>query len=102
MPSFQAILTTAALLSLAQAETIRVTARDDSFDPDTIEAEEGDIVEFRFDGGNHSVASGLYDFPCTPSNLGEGFFSGFVEADEGDVRQDDCRLPRHLSSSHEY
>lgn len=90
MVSIKSILTTAALASIARAETISVTAKDDSFDPDSIKAKEGDIVEFHFDGGNHSVASGLYDFACTPSNLGEGFFSGFVDADDDDVSCRPC------------
>lgn len=85
MPSIKSVLATAALAAIARAETIQVTASGESFDPDTIEAEEGDIIEFHFDGGNHSVASGLYDHACAPSNLGSGFFSGFVEADEGAV-----------------
>lgn len=87
MPSIKSLLAAAALASVARAETITVTASDKSFDPDTIEASKGDIIEFHFDGGNHSVASGLYDYACTPSNLGTGFFSGFVEADDGAVSQ---------------
>jgi len=83
MPSIKSMLSGAVLASVASAKTIKVTAGDNSFDPDTVEAAKGDIVEFHFDGGNHSVASGLYDFACTPSNLGSGFFSGFVEADDG-------------------
>jgi hypothetical protein len=85
MLSIKSLLTAAALAAVARAETIRVTASGESFDPDTVEAKKDDIIEFHFDGGNHSVASGLYDYPCTPSDGGTGFFSGFIEADDGNV-----------------
>lgn len=83
MPSVKNFFAAAALVSMAQAKTHRVTATSNSkFDPDTVEAVKGDIVEFHFEKGNHSVTSGLYDFPCAPVDLGQGFFSGFIDTED--------------------
>ncbi|KAM0449091.1 hypothetical protein ACHAPV_001816 [Trichoderma viride] len=78
MPSVKSLLSAAALACLASAETIKITATSsNTFDPSTITASHGDILEFHFEPKNHSVVSGLYAFPCTPMQLGTGFFSGF-------------------------
>jgi len=86
MPSFRALLTAAVLASLAQADTIKVTATsDNTFDPDTVKGGKGDIIEFHFDPHNHSVVAGDYQYPCSPLELGTGFFSGFVDSDSGEA-----------------
>ncbi|KFA62514.1 hypothetical protein S40285_05585 [Stachybotrys chlorohalonatus IBT 40285] len=86
MPSFKNIFTGAALALLANAETIRITATSDNrFDPETVTAEEGDTIEFHFEPRNHSVVSGDYRYPCTPLNIGTGFFSGFYSTDDGEA-----------------
>ncbi|EHK43428.1 uncharacterized protein TrAtP1_001318 [Trichoderma atroviride] len=78
MPSVKSLLSAAALACLASGETIKITATSsNTFDPSTITASHGDILEFHFEPKNHSVVSGLYAFPCTPMQLGTGFFSGF-------------------------
>lgn len=78
MPSVKSLLSAAALACLASAETIKITATSsNTFDPSSITASHGDILEFHFEPKNHSVVSGLYAFPCTPMQLGTGFFSGF-------------------------
>lgn len=83
MPSIKSLLSIAAVVSVTQAETHTVTAREDnSFDPDDIKAAEGDVVEFHFERGNHSVVAGNYDFPCSPLELGSSFFSGFIDTDD--------------------
>jgi uncharacterized membrane protein YgcG len=79
MPSIKSLLSAAALACLASGETIKITATSsNTFDPSTITASHGDILEFHFEPKNHSVVSGLYAFPCTPTQLGTGFFSGFT------------------------
>ncbi|RMJ12340.1 hypothetical protein CDV36_008000 [Fusarium kuroshium] len=84
MPSFKTIFTSAALACLASAETIKVTATSDNkFDPDEVKAEKGDIIEFHFEPKNHSVVAGDYRYPCSPLDVGTGFFSGFVPTDDG-------------------
>ena len=86
MPSLKSIITTAALATLATAKTVTVTAKsDNTFDPSTVEAESGDIVEFHFEPSNHSVVSGTYDYPCSPMQLGTGFFSGFIDTESGEA-----------------
>lgn len=78
MPSVKSLLSAAALACLASAETIKITATSsNTFDPSSVTASHGDILEFHFEPKNHSVVSGLYAFPCTPMQLGTGFFSGF-------------------------
>ncbi|SPO04394.1 uncharacterized protein DNG_07079 [Cephalotrichum gorgonifer] len=70
----------------ALADTIKITVSDDSFDPETATAEKGDILEFHFGAGNHSVAAGEFDSingPCVPSNEG-GFFSGYFDVNSGE------------------
>ncbi|KAL7919699.1 hypothetical protein ACQKWADRAFT_315432 [Trichoderma austrokoningii] len=79
MPFIKSLLSAAALACLASAETIKITATSsNTFDPSSITASHGDVLEFHFEPKNHSVVSGLYDFPCTPVQLGTGFFSGFT------------------------
>lgn len=79
MPSVKSLLSAAALACLASGETIKITATSsNTFDPSTITASHGDTLEFHFESKNHSVVSGLYAFPCTPVQLGTGFFSGFT------------------------
>ncbi|KAM0484425.1 hypothetical protein ACHAPX_001848 [Trichoderma viride] len=79
MPSIKSLLSAAAVACLASAETIKITATSsNTFDPSSVTASHGDILEFHFEPKNHSVVSGLYAFPCTPMQLGTGFFSGFT------------------------
>ncbi|KAL7893583.1 hypothetical protein HDV63DRAFT_408170 [Trichoderma sp. SZMC 28014] len=79
MPSIKSLLSAAAVACLASGETIKITATSsNTFDPSSVTASHGDILEFHFEPKNHSVVSGLYAFPCTPTQLGTGFFSGFT------------------------
>ncbi|KAM0248522.1 hypothetical protein ACHAQJ_009427, partial [Trichoderma viride] len=78
MPSLKSLISAIALACLASGETIKITATSsNTFDPSTVTAADGDILEFHFEPKNHSVVSGLYAFPCSPTELGTGFFSGF-------------------------
>lgn len=84
MPSLKTIFVSAALAYLASAKTIKITATSDNkFDPEEIEAEKGDVLEFHFEPKNHSVVAGDYRYPCSPLELGTGFFSGFLPTDSG-------------------
>ncbi|KAJ6444408.1 mitochondrial ATPase (Afg1) [Purpureocillium lavendulum] len=85
MPSLQYWLTAAALVCLSHADTIKITATSrTTFDPATVNAKQGDTIEFRFQSRNHSVVSGAYENPCSPLRLGTGFFSGFVPVESGE------------------
>lgn len=66
----------AVLAAGASAATHRVEVGQSGlrFTPDTIEANEGDIVEFHFNT-MHSVVAGDFNNPCTPV-AGGGFYSG--------------------------
>lgn len=86
MPSLKTYLVAAALACSAAANTIRVTATTiNTFNPDTIRAQPGDTIEFHFQGRNHSVVSGIYENPCSPLQLGNGFFPGFMPTPGGEA-----------------
>ncbi|KAM5348375.1 hypothetical protein ACJ41O_008199 [Fusarium nematophilum] len=88
MPSLKTVLASAALAYLASAKTIKITATSDNkFDPEEVEADEGDVLEFHFEPKNHSVVAGDYRYPCSPLDMGTGFFSGFVATDDGTADQ---------------
>lgn len=53
-----------------------------TFQPNTIQVGQGDILEFRFWARNHSVVQGTWSQACIPTNDG-GFFSGFFPTAEG-------------------
>ncbi|KAI0124867.1 Cupredoxin [Xylariales sp. AK1849] len=74
-----------ALLGLASAQTVHVVSVATSnnslvFTPDNIAVPAGDMVQFQFRAGNHSVVQSNFDNPCTPisahTNM-TGMFSGY-------------------------
>ncbi|OTB04185.1 hypothetical protein M426DRAFT_58999 [Hypoxylon sp. CI-4A] len=81
--------TTAALLTLlgsVSAQKVHVvsvgsTNGTKAFFPDNLKADVGDMIQFQFRGGNHSVAQSNFDNPCTPINEHvsnqTGIFSGY-------------------------
>jgi plastocyanin len=84
MFSLKTLFASAAMAYLATAKTIKITATsDDKFDPEEVEAEKGDVLEFHFEPKNHSVVAGDYRYPCSPLDLGSGFFPGFLPTDSG-------------------
>ena len=83
MHSFGSFLAVVALVAgVAQAKTIDVTVESDKFSPDSFTASKGDTVDFHFQGKNSSVVAGDYKYPCSPMELGTGFFSGFIPSDD--------------------
>lgn len=81
--------TTAALLTLVgavSAQKVHVVSVGSTngtlaFSPDSVKADVGDMLQFQFRGGNHSVAQSNFDNPCSPiadhvSNA-TGIFSGY-------------------------
>ncbi|KAH0496751.1 hypothetical protein TgHK011_004098 [Trichoderma gracile] len=61
MPSLKSFVSALALAYLANAKTIKITATsDNTFDPSTVKASDGDILEFVFEPKNHSVVAGDY------------------------------------------
>ncbi|KAK3389618.1 Cupredoxin [Podospora didyma] len=80
MLSLTKILVASALAMQASAATIKVAVGKVglTFDPSTIPAKVGDIVEFTFYARNHSVVGGDFARPCQPAATGPAaFFSGF-------------------------
>ncbi|KAH4354200.1 hypothetical protein HBH97_254560 [Parastagonospora nodorum] len=76
-----------------QTYTVQVGLADHKFQPDTVQAGIGDIVEFRFYPANHSVVRAKYGLPCVPYEMTgsqrTGFFSGFKPAPNYSIRIND-------------
>ncbi|RYP31628.1 hypothetical protein DL767_005635 [Monosporascus sp. MG133] len=75
-----------ALLGLASAQTLHVVSVSGEgdwalkFSPDNIKAAVGDMIQFQFRAGNHSVVQSNFDNPCEPIKMhtgAEGFYSGY-------------------------
>lgn len=78
----------AALVGLASAQKVHVVSvsssnKDLAFFPDNIKAAVGDMIQFQFLAGNHSVVQSNFDNPCTPiqehDTTQEGMFSGYMD-----------------------
>jgi len=63
--------------ALAAVHTIKVGDGGNVFDPDTLQAATGDVVEFVFSSGTHTVVQADFSKPCSPSS--GGFFSGSIK-----------------------
>ncbi|EDN91406.1 hypothetical protein SS1G_00809 [Sclerotinia sclerotiorum 1980 UF-70] len=69
--------------STPQTHVVRVGSTNNSikYFPDKISAQVGDIIQFQFAGGNHTVTQSTFDAPCVPisqSTNNTGVFSGFM------------------------
>ncbi|KAI9155756.1 putative GPI-anchored cupredoxin [Paramyrothecium foliicola] len=70
-------------LSAAFAQNIHVIKVGDgglNFNPAETRAAIGDVVEFQFVSGTHSVAKGIFANPCQPFNS-SSFFSGHINSE---------------------
>ncbi|KIW19132.1 hypothetical protein PV08_03424 [Exophiala spinifera] len=84
MHSTTAFVLSALASSVLAAETVHNVQVGPSltFTPDTVQAAEGDWVEFTF-GEGHSVAQSTFAAPCVPLSDGTSVYSGFPS--DGDV-----------------
>jgi plastocyanin len=79
-----ALFLVAVAVSQATAATIRVdVGRALTFNPKSITAAVGDVLEFHFLGGEHDVARGDFNKPCEPAASG-GFYSGVFRPTGGE------------------
>ncbi|KAI1748525.1 hypothetical protein F4782DRAFT_356479 [Xylaria castorea] len=76
-----------ALLGLASAQKVHVVSvssanKSLAFYPDSLKADVGDMIQFQFLAGNHSVVQSNFDNPCTPiqqhDTTQKGMFSGYM------------------------
>lgn len=69
------------LASQASAKTVRIEVGSSgaSFSPNSVTASVGDILEYHFAGGKHSVVRGDFSKGCSPTSNG-GFYSGFQKS----------------------
>ncbi|KAK6844557.1 Extracellular serine-rich protein [Apiospora arundinis] len=66
-----------ALMGLATAQKVHVVSVASAnnsliFMPDNLKAAKGDMVQFQFRGGNHSVVQSTFDAPCMPMSMAGG------------------------------
>lgn len=95
MAPLSSILLTAGLAMQASAATIQVTVGQNnqlSFSPNEVKAAMGDVVEFHFAGGNHSVVEGDFNNACQPAAT-NAFFSGYMNALSGPAVSHTFLLP---------
>jgi protein AFG1 len=85
MSPLTSILLAAGLAMQANAATVKITVGQGglNFSPNEVKAAVGDVLEFHYVGGNHSVVQGDFDNPCNPATTG-GFFSGYLPATNGE------------------
>ncbi|KAI8631000.1 Cupredoxin [Xylariaceae sp. FL1651] len=82
----------AALVGMSSAQMVHVVSVSTPnntliFSPNNLKANAGDMVQFQFLAGNHSVAQSNFDNPCTPiadhvANV-TGMFSGYMPVSAG-------------------
>lgn len=80
----------AAISALSEATVIDVDVGKHGlvFEPATVTASIGDIINFHFYPINHSVAQSSFDDPCQPLTGGTGqipIFSGFIPVKTGEA-----------------
>ncbi|KAK1476324.1 hypothetical protein CTAM01_15514 [Colletotrichum tamarilloi] len=71
--------------SIAGVHVVKVGDGGLTFEPNSITAAVGEVVEFHFYPRAHSVAQSAFDSPCQPLTNGSttGFFSGPVQVASG-------------------
>jgi len=76
------------MAGLASAQKVHVVSVSSSsgakiFTPDNLKAAAGDMVQFQFLAGNHSVVQSNFDNPCTPIQQhvanATGMYSGYMD-----------------------
>ncbi|KAI1330568.1 hypothetical protein F5Y16DRAFT_338240 [Xylariaceae sp. FL0255] len=82
----------AALMGMTCAQTVHVVSVSSpsgalAFSPNSITAAVGDMVQYQFQAGNHSVVQSNFDNPCEPIQFNNasavGFFSGYMDVAAG-------------------
>ncbi|KAI1807086.1 hypothetical protein F4811DRAFT_550316 [Daldinia bambusicola] len=63
----------------------------DTFVPNTVKASVGDIIQFQFSNGNHTVTQSTKDAPCTP--LKDGIHSGHIPFKDGQTTVGTFNMP---------
>lgn len=78
----------AALAAMATAQKVHVVSvssanKSLAFYPDNLKADVGDMIQFQFLAGNHSVVQSNFDNPCVPiqaiNSSATGMFSGYMD-----------------------
>lgn len=85
--STSTLLAAAGMASAQTLHVVSVSGEGDwalKFSPDNIKAPVGDMIQFQFRAGNHSVVQSSFDSPCAPmaapqgdDEAAAGFYSGY-------------------------
>ncbi len=79
-PSFSSCIFLAfAAAATAAVVKINVGQSGLTYTPDTVKADIGDVLEFKFVGGTHDVISGDFSKPCQPGPAAGGFGSNVAQ-----------------------
>jgi len=79
---FASVLASVLMGAAVTAQKVHVVSVADAtnalkFIPDNLKADVGDMVQFQFRAGNHTVTQSTFDQPCQPISNIAGIFSGF-------------------------
>lgn len=87
MHSIIHLAATAFLASSAAAAILRVNVGDSglAFNPESIVAAVGDVVEYHFYTRNHSVVQGDFSVACSTGSIQSPFYSGFIPSSSGEA-----------------
>jgi plastocyanin len=79
-----AIATLLSAVSAQKVHVVNVSGGNNTltFSPDNLKPAMGDMIQFQFRAGNHSVVQSAFDSPCMPmsmtsGNASAGIFSGY-------------------------
>ncbi|KAI9764287.1 MAG: hypothetical protein M1840_008578 [Geoglossum simile] len=89
--------------ALAVVHTVKVGDGGNKFNPDSLQASAGDVVQFVFASSSHTVVQADFAKPCSPSS--GGFFSGSVKDKAFEINVTDtnpiwfyCDVQAHCNS----
>lgn len=75
--------------------TVIVGGTQDTFVPNSVQAAVGDVIQFQFSSGNHTVTQSSADAPCTPLQLSDpaAIHSGHVPYEAGQTTVGTFNMP---------
>jgi len=85
-----------ALAQNVHVVTVGGTNGTKEFSPNNVVAAVGDLIQFQYNGANHTVTQSSFDLPCQPiaqtANV-SGVFSGFMPVAESDTMRPAFTIP---------
>ncbi|KAI0847122.1 hypothetical protein F5Y00DRAFT_126181 [Daldinia vernicosa] len=79
------------ILATSKIIPVVVGGPQDTFVPNTVKASVGDVIQFQFSNGNHTVTQSAQNAPCTP--LQGGIHSGHIPFQDGQTTVGTFNMP---------